>query len=310
MARELPVVLMQVPSRDPAIGVADLAEEVAGVLADHPATQLLAYPEYNVCSVQGDPDARRRAYEELAEPIDGPRITSLRAVARASGVWLMPGTVPERGEDGGLYNTAVVIAPNGEVVASYRKIFPWRPFEPFKPGNRFVVFDMPGVGRVGLGICYDIWFPEVARQLAWMGAELLIYPAQTSTCDRAQELVLAQATAIANQVFVISLNAAAPAGTGRSIVVDPEGLVRMQAPSEVATTLTDVLSLDEVTRVRAHGTCGLNRLWAQVRPDDPALELPAYEGSMRRFATSEGHPSAPALTDRKRNRLRDRQEGA
>ena len=164
----------------------------------------MVYPEYNVCAVEGDPDGRREAYEALAEPLDGPRVTELREIAREANVWLLPGTVPERGDDGGLYNTAVVIAPDGTLAAGYRKMFPWRPFEPFKPGDRFVVFDMPGVGRIGLAICYDIWYPEVSRQLAWMGAELIIFPAQTSTCDRAQELVLARANAIANQVFVVA----------------------------------------------------------------------------------------------------------
>jgi predicted amidohydrolase len=288
LARRLPILLAQAPPRNPSTAVAELADEVRGLLADFPATSLVVYPEYNTCAVAGDPEERRRAYESLAEPLDGRRVTSLRAVARASGIWLLPGTVPERGKDGGLYNTAILISPDGDVAASYRKIFPWRPFEPFKPGNAFSVVDLPGIGRIGLAICYDIWYPEVARQLAWLGAELLIYPAQTSTIDRAQELVLAQAAAIANQVFVLSLNAAAPIGTGRSIIVDPEGLVRTQAPSEAATILTDVIDFDEVDRVRTYGTCGLNRLWSQFRPDDPVIELPAYGGA---FVPTRWEPS-------------------
>ena len=216
MTRPLPLLLMQAPPRSPATAADELREELTGLLADFPATRLVVYPEYNTCAVRGDPEQRREAYEALAEPLDGPRVTALRGIARDAGVWLLPGTVPERGGDGGLYNTAVVVRPDGELAASYRKIFPWRPFEPFKPGDRFVVFDLPGAGRIGLGICYDIWYPEVARQLAWLGAEVILFPAQTSTCDRAQELVLARAAAIANQVFVVSVNAAAPVGTGQS----------------------------------------------------------------------------------------------
>ena len=71
-------------------------------------------------------------------------------------------------------------------------------------------------------VCYDAWFPEVSRQLAWMGAELLLNVALTPTGDRAQEVVLAQANAIVNQVFVASVNAAAPRGQGRSLLVDPQ----------------------------------------------------------------------------------------
>jgi len=91
--------------------------------------------------------------------------------------------------------------------------------------------------------------------------------------------VLARANAITNQVFVISVNAAAPLGTGRSVVVDPEGRVRVGA-AEAPTVLTDVLDLDDVTRVRTFGTAGLNRMWDQFRDADEPLELPLYQGRM------------------------------
>src|SRR5699024_1033842 len=160
------------------------------------------------------------------------------------------------------------------------KIFPWRPFEPFHPGTEFVTFELDGRARVGLCICYDLWFPEVVRHLAWLGAELVVCPFQTSTRDRAHELILAQASAIQNQVFVLAVNAAAPVGTGQSILVDPQGIVRFQAPSEAAATLTDVIDLDAVALTREYGTAGLNRLWAQVQPGDPAVPLPLYQGSI------------------------------
>ena len=119
--------------------------------------------------------------------------------------------------------------------------------------------------------------PEVSRHLAWMGAEVIVVPTLTPTSDRPQELVLTQANAIANQVFVVSVNGAAPYGTGRSLIVDPEGLVRHQA-GEGATVISDVLDLDAVTRVRRYGTAGLNRMWQQFRDGDQALELPLYGG--------------------------------
>lgn len=278
--RPLPIVVAQAPARDPSSATRDLREEVRGLCADFPDTRLVVYPEYHTCRVRGDPHDRRRSYEGLAEPLDGPRVQELCALAKEAGVWLLPGTIIERGPRGELFNTAVLCSPDGDLAGSYRKAFPWRPFEPFDPGDEFTVVDLPGIGRIGLAICYDLWFPEVARSLAWMGADLLVYPAQTSTCDREQELVLARAAAIANQVFVLSVNAAAPDGTGRSLVVDPEGLVRVQAPSETATVLTDVVDVDSVERVRTHGTCGLNRLWSQVRPGDPPLPLPVYGGAI------------------------------
>ncbi|MEK8174978.1 nitrilase-related carbon-nitrogen hydrolase [Streptomyces sp. M19] len=65
--------------------------------------------------------------------------------------------------------------------------------------------------------------PEITRHLAWQGADLVLNLVRTPTVDRAQEVVLARANAIVNQVFMASLNAAAPDGVGRSVVVDPEG---------------------------------------------------------------------------------------
>jgi predicted amidohydrolase len=171
----------------------------------------------------------------------------------------------------------VAISPDGELVACYRKIFPWRPWEQVTPGREFVVFDIPGLTRIGLSICYDTWFPEVARQLAWLGAEVILQPTLTPTADRPQELVLSQAAAIANQVFVVSLNAAAPQATGQSLVVDPEGHVLLQAGDGPA-ALTHALLLDQVDVTRQYGTAAINRPWSQFTTHDDAIPLPAYGG--------------------------------
>lgn len=280
MSRLLPLLVAQVPSRAPDTAVETLGGDLASWLEDFPATRMVVLPEYHTCRVEGGRDERAERYQAIAEPLDGPRVTALRDLARSAGVWLLPGTVVERGPRGELFNTALALSPDGELVASYRKVFPWRPFEPFDPGEGFTTFDVPGVGRVGLSVCYDLWFPEVIRQLAWMGAELVVVPTETSTRDREQELVLARAAAIANQVYVLSANASAPVGTGQTILADPEGIVRFQAPSEAPSLLTDVVDLDAVTRTRDLGTCGLNRMWAQFRDGDRPVRLPVYAGEI------------------------------
>jgi len=185
------------------------------------------------------------------------------------------GSVYERGEQGKVHNTVPVISPGGELVASYRKVFPWQPHESSAPGGEFVTFEIPAVGRIGLAVCYDGNFPETVRQLAWLGAEVVVQPALTTTSDRDAELVLARANAIANQLYVVNLNAAAPAALGRSLIVDPEGLVRLQA-GEPEELLTDVLDLDAVTRVRERGTAGVSRIWDQATRMVPGLDLPMY----------------------------------
>jgi predicted amidohydrolase len=268
MSRSLPVAMVQAEPQHTDGDVAEFAAHVTGVLHRFPGTGLIVYPELHLF---GDDDQ----LGALAEPMTGPRATALAELAGDLKVWLVPGTLPER-SDNGVYNTAAVFSPAGRLAAAYRKCFPWRPYERFRPGTGFTTVDLPGIGRAGLSICYDAWFPEVARQLAWQGAEFLITPTRTTTSDRAQELVLTRANAIVNQVYVLSVNAAAP-GVGQSLLVDPEGRVRVSAgrPVEV---LTDVIDLADVTRVRQYGTAGLNRMWSQFTDGDPELELPVYQG--------------------------------
>ncbi|GHF30303.1 carbon-nitrogen hydrolase family protein [Streptomyces griseoluteus] len=278
MSRPLPIVLAQAAQR--AVDDLDgLAADVRRRTAGLPAAPLVVYPELHLGAPAGDATLTPTELPEaLAEPLDGPRDRALAELAGDLGVWLAPGSVYERGADGRVYNTAPVYSPRGERVAAYRKVFPWRPYETVTPGTGFTVFDLDGVGRVGLSICYDAWFPETTRHLAWMGAELVLNFVLTSGSDRAQETVLARANAIVNQVFVASVNCAAPAGTGRSLLVDPQGTVRTEAAADSDTTLTDVIDLDEVTNVRRLGTAALNRPWEQFRPGDQPLPLPLYQG--------------------------------
>ncbi len=280
MARNLPLLAVQSAARPFETELDGFEDEITGLLADFPRTRLVIYPECHLFPADGPPDERAKQLVGKAQQMDGPLMRKLAAIARRAGVWLLPGTVCEDDGKGGAYNTAPLFSPEGELLAAYRKCFPWRPYEPYTPGQSFVVVDLPGIGRLGLAICYDIWFPEVCRQLAWLGAEVIVNQVQTSTCDREKERVLVRANAIFNQVFVVSVNAAAPAGTGQSLIVDPEGNLRAQLPSENAGIMTDVLNLEEVERVRVYGTCGLNRVWSQFKSTDAPLELPAYRGRM------------------------------
>jgi predicted amidohydrolase len=145
---------------------------------------------------------------------------------------------------------------------------------------------MEDVGRIGLMICYDGWFPEVARHLAWMGAEVILHPSLTTTSDRPQELVLARANAIVNQVFVVNVNAGSP-GLGGSLIVDPEGH-DLQVAGQGEVFMTEVLDLDAVTRVREYGTVGMSRMWAQLADQAGDVSLPLYGGS---FAAAAREPA-------------------
>ncbi len=212
-------------------------------------------------------------WKQSAEPIPGPITERLCEMARKTKKWLVPGSMYEL-DGGDLYNTAIVISPEGEIVAKYRKMFPWLPYEVgTKAGDEFCVFDVPDVGRFGLCICYDMWFPEVARTLAWMGAEIILQPTMTPTSDRELELVMARANAIFNQCYFVSLNGVGPYGGGRSLIVDPDGRILQQAPAN-ETFLTEIIDLDHVTRTREFGTLGLGQTLKQVR--DAGHTFPIY----------------------------------
>lgn len=298
MASPLPLALVQAPA-PPAGNLDTFASGLERLARQRPAVRLYVHPELHLATAAPGtvPGEDGPAPEELAQPLDGPLDRRLGELAGDLGVWLAPGSLYERGADGNIYNTAPVYSPEGRRVAAYRKICPWRPYETVTPGTEFVVFQMGEYGRVGLTICYDAWFPEITRNLAHLGAELILNVVQTPTSDREQETVLARANALTNQVFVASVNAATPTGVGRSLLVDPEGRVRVHAPGADDCVLTDVIDLGETARVRRYGTAGLNRPWEQFRPGDAALDLPLYSGRIEPSTWGAGHGGSP-LTER------------
>ena len=276
MSRIIGVVAAQVapiPTR-PEATFDKFAREVRLLAATMPSMDLYVFPELYLTAVGSWGDEYPPGYDaRVAETIPGPLTERLVNLARSVGKWLVPGSIFERtGER--VYNTALAIDPQGRIVTTYRKLFPWMPLETSVPGEGFSVFDIPQVGRFGMMICYDGWFPEVPRALAWLGAEVILQPTLTKTIDREQELVLARANAITNQAYVVSPNYGALFGTGGSVIVDPEGHVMAQGGAGEE-FLTQMIDLDRVTTTREYGTAGLNRVWKQLR-DAPPLAFPQY----------------------------------
>jgi len=211
----------------------------------------------------------------FAEAVPGPTEQRYQALAKKHKIWLIPGSIYERAGDD-IFNTASVINPHGEVIARYRKIYPFLPYEKgVKSGSQFVVFDVPGVGRFGVSICYDGWIPETTRAMVWSGAEVILHPTMTGTIDRAQELVIAQANAICNQCYFVDVNNAGPLGNGRSIIVGPEGEIIHQS-GQVGEQIPVTLDLDRVREVRKHGTLRLGQILKSFR--DTQVEFPCYRG--------------------------------
>lgn len=199
-----------------------------------------------------------------AQPLPGPTETAFQELARRHHVWLVSGSIFEQ-HAGRVYNTASVIDPGGAVVGRYRKLFPFRPYERgVEAGDTFLVFEVPRVGKFGVSICYDLWFPETARQLVALGAEVILHPVSTTTLDRDVELCIARATAAQQQCYVLDVNGAGELGVGRSVLVGPEGDVLHQAGAgEELMPIT--LDLDRVRRVREHGMLGLGQVLKSFR---------------------------------------------
>lgn len=279
MSRTLRVAALQATPREIGSSLDEFADQVGDVVA-RTGAELLVYPELHLFGTQAGLTVDELNAELRASTValDSEFTRTLGAIAKKHGIWFVPGSICEEGPQGEFFNTALVFSPEGDLVSMYRKIFPWRPSEPFTPGGEFSTFDIPGVGRVGLTICYDSWFPEVTRQLGWMGAELILNVVKTTTPDRAQELVLARANSIVNQTFTVSVNCAGPVGVGLSLIINPEGHILEEtmdaAPAELVTTV----NFAEVERVRREGTAGVNRMWSQFRKGEPAIKLPVYDG--------------------------------
>jgi beta-ureidopropionase len=198
-----------------------------------------------------------------AEPEDGPTVSRMREVAREHGVVLI---VPwyEEEQPGVYYNTACVIERDGSVLGKYRKthipqVGPcfWEKFY-FKPGNLgYPVWDT-SVGRIGLIICYDRHFPEVARELGLKGAELVFNPSATvESLSRYLWELEQPAHAVANGFWVAASNRVgveAPLNPnkfyGSSYFCSPRGKIVAQASDSEDEVLVADIDLDEIREVR------------------------------------------------------------
>jgi predicted amidohydrolase len=204
--------------------------------------------------------------EELlagAEPLDGLSLSAARAWARELGIHLLAGSVSEQGPEGKAFNTSVLIGPDGEDVAAYRKIHmfdvdvggvSYRESDDEEPGEEIVTAPLGGT-VAGLSVCYDLRFPELYRILAVRGARLLAVPsAFTLATGRDHWEVLLRARAIENQAFVLAPNQVGEApprfsSYGHSAIVDPWGAVLATAPDGECTVAAD-LDFGDQDRIR------------------------------------------------------------
>ena len=214
--------------------------------------------------------------DEYALPQENDVIDKFCEAARHYKVWLIPGSMFLTSPvDGRTYNTSLVINPDGEVIRRYAKMFPFLPYESgIAAGTEFCVFDVPNVGRFGLSICYDMWFPETTRELTSQGVEVLLHPVLTGTTDRDAELAIARATAAQFQCYVFDVNGLGAGGVGKSLVVDPTSLVLHQSAGQEDLFPIEV-DLSMVRRQRETGMKGLGQVLKSFR--DRSVDFSVYD---------------------------------
>jgi predicted amidohydrolase len=216
--------------------------------------RLVVLPE-NFAFVGLDEQDKMPHAETLDAARPGPILGALVEAARASGVWVIGGGMPEAAPSGKVWNSAVTIAPDGRLAAVYRKMHLFDIQIPgaaefcesrtVEPGREPVVVETP-LAPVGLSICYDVRFPELYRLLSARGARLVVVPAAfTLHTGKDHWHALLRARAIENQVYVV---AAAQVGRanekrvcyGHSLIVDPWGTVIAEAPDRECVIVAEI----------------------------------------------------------------------
>lgn len=277
------IALCQIPvSPQPSVNLtrvrAALREAAAGGAA------LAVFPEATMVRFGSDLRA-------AAEPLDGPFCAGMARECAATGVAAVAG-VFEPAPDRRVYNTSVALSAAGDLVASYRKLHLFdalgqRESDLVAPGSSVVVTELAGA-PVGLQICYDIRFPELSRALAVGGASLLVVSAawQAGLFKEEHWVTLLRARAIENTVWVAAAGQVpdpdspptqAPTGIGRSMLIDPLGVVRADlGPSAGVGVVEADMSL--VDAVRATLPSLANRREDVFAPAAGAAVAPASAG--------------------------------
>jgi predicted amidohydrolase len=234
------------------------------------------------------------------EPPDGPMVSVLAVGAAHHGMVIIGGFA-ELGEDGALYNSAAVVGPDG-LLAVYRKTHLWdREKLWFTPGSEPPPVVETPFGRIGVAVCYDLYFPELTRGLALAGADLIALPANLPLFPRPEgerpvEIALAQATAHVNKVWVAVCDRAGPERgvewTGASCIVDPDGWLAAGPARDYG---FDLIGADcELERSRNKAWGERNDVVGDLRPELYPNARPASDPSRIASSSERGESRSPA----------------
>lgn len=233
--------------------VEKIAAMVEEAVARYSGLDVIVFPEYSFGGASAVP----------ALPREGPHTERIAELARKHSVNILPGSFARRAENGKAYNTALFFNRQGEIIGEYNKThlfvaLDYDESEHVEQGHELCVFDTD-FGRVGMMVCYDLRFPEVARTMALEGAEIIFCPAEFPAGNPLPPRtdhwdVLVQATALQNLTWTVACNnfGATPDGQnpfGRSMCVDPWGIVVAQCGGHEDIVLAEI-DLDYQKSVR------------------------------------------------------------
>ncbi|XP_030081562.1 omega-amidase NIT2-like [Drosophila hydei] len=241
-------------SRDKAANVLNAISKIEMAVEEH-NPRLITLPECFNCP----------CHRKYAEHIpDGYTSQQLSKAALDNQIYLIGGTIPELGDNNAIYNTCTVWGPNGELLAKHRKMhlfdidikggIRFMESEMMSAGNDFTIINVDG-HKIGIGICYDIRFEEMARLYRNNGCEMIIYPAAFNmTTGPLHWELLQRARANDNQLFVVTASLARDHSAeyvsyGHSMIVDPWAKVQKTA-DEHEQILVDDIDFSLVEQVR------------------------------------------------------------
>jgi predicted amidohydrolase len=205
---------------------------IKSTVARYPQVHMILLSELAICG----PGASS-ATPRLNDCLD-----TLCNLAKSLDIWLIPGSIYED-KDGKVFNSTPVINAKGEVVAHYSKMYPFYPFEKgVAEGQNICVFEVPGYGKLGISICYEV----------------VLHPTLTDSCDRDVELAMVQATAAQQQCYVVDVNGAGKQAFGKSRICGPDGDIIYQSSSHEEVMLVE-LDFERVRRSRERGLMGLGQ---------------------------------------------------
>ena len=203
-----------------------IVEMVAKARRSYPTMDLVVFPEYALHGLS------MSTADELMVSLDGPEVQAFRQACISHHIWGCF-SIMEKNPHGNPYNTGLIIDDLGELRLYYRKYHPWIPVEPWEPGNMGIpVIDGPKGLKLGLIICHDGMFPEMARECAYRGAELMIRTAGYTAPIRHAWQITNQANAFQNLMATASVCLCGSDGTfdsmGEAMFCDHEGSVIVQ----------------------------------------------------------------------------------